>query len=359
MHAVLAGLTTRDEIHRLDRAPDPLAKATSLAHLTAAGGPATNAAVAVAALCAIDEGGDDTVSLLTALGPSDAGRSLAAELAGLGVQVLDAARSAQPGPAASSIVEHPAGRMVVSTDAQVHTDPIRLVDLVDRDRAQHGLPDVVLVDGHHPELADAVLRQGTSSAAGDPAADPFADLEDHPSHLRILDGGSWKPAFVPLLGRVDVAVISADFRPPLLPDADAATRVEVQDAIAGFLAGFGITKVVRTDGPHPVRWWWDGATGEVPVGQADSGSGSAAAFPSTLGAGDVFHGAFAWAAAARHAAGLPVPEDPTALIRFAGAVATLSTRTFGTRAWRDEDALVDLVRRQRARVDAENDFPSA
>ena len=31
------------------------------------------------------------------------------------------------------------------------------------------------------------------------------------AHLRVLDGGSWKDWFTPLLGLVDVAVVSADF----------------------------------------------------------------------------------------------------------------------------------------------------
>ncbi len=337
MHAVFAGLTTRDEIH-----------------LSAAGGSAANAAATFAVLSSLDEGA--TVSLLTSVGHSTSGRSLATELSGLGVQVLDAA---WPGPA---------DRTSVSTNAQVHSDSVRAIELLARDRAECGLPDVVLVDGHHPELADVALRLGTSSGSGDAAEDPFAELEDHPSHLRILDGGSWKPAFVPLLGYVDVAVISADFRPPLLEDASAdaasATPVDVHNAVADFLAGFGIRKIVRTDGPIPVRWRWDGATGEVAVAspgepepdpepEALAISGTLEAFPSSLGAGDIFHGAFAWAAATRHAAGLPVAKDPTALIDFASDVASLSTRTFGTRSWVAEDALVDLVHQERARVDAE------
>lgn len=425
MHAVLAGLTTRDEVHLLDHVPDPLAKATSLARLACAGGPATNAAVALAMLCALDEDGSgapagaparvggepapgrgsrgwdpraSTVSLLTALGPSDTGSELFRELTELGVTVLDVARPdlENAEPAHSVIVEHPAGRMVASTNATVEADRGMVEDAV-QDDAEAGPLDVVLVDGHHPDLADVALGLGTGrgldraplmagrgtlrgrpeeaavgaaarDGAGDP--DPFSELEDKPSHLRILDGGSWKPGFAPLLGFVDVAVISADFRPPLLMDPergrrdDPATRgalvpVEVQDAIAAFLRGFGITKVVRTDGARPVRWWWDGATGEVPVDAADPARAGetrgrgALPFASTLGAGDVFHGAFAWALGARHAAGLAVPADPTEVIRFASAVAGLSTRTFGTREWRHDPALPALVSGERARVESE------
>jgi Sugar kinases, ribokinase family len=189
-------------------------------------------------------------------------------------------------------------------------------------------PDVVLVDGHNPELAALALRVGTPGPGNDASDDPFAELEEHPSHLRVLDGGSWKPWFTPLLGLVDVAVLSADFHPPVRTGADG-------DATTAFLRGFGITKVVRTDGANPVRWWWDGEEGEVPV--------TAVSDASTLGAGDVFHGALAWALARRHSSGLVVPQDPTPLIIFAASVATLSTRSFGTRAWRSEVELAELV----------------
>jgi sugar/nucleoside kinase (ribokinase family) len=336
MHAVFAGLTTRDEIHLLDHVPDPRTKATSVAHLSAAGGPATNAAVAFAALSrasrGIDEGAPASVSLLTALGASPVAGALSGELTGLGVDVMDAAqRSGGAGsePALSSIIEHPAGRMVASTNRSVPTDPALARQELVRDREAHGLPDVVLVDGHHPELADLALRLGTRGAPGtDP--DPFAELEDRPSHLRLLDGGSWKPAFVPLLGLIDVAVVSADFHPPLPGDAPGA--------VADFLRGFGIARIVRTDGANPVRWWWDGASGQTPVPAVDDRPAV-----STMGAGDVFHGALAWALARAHAAGGEAPADPDALLAFAGSVAALSTRSFGTRAWTAEGALVDLA----------------
>ena len=52
MTALFAGLTTLDVLHRLDHVPDPLLKVTSTDFTMAAGGPATNAAVTYAALCA-------------------------------------------------------------------------------------------------------------------------------------------------------------------------------------------------------------------------------------------------------------------------------------------------------------------
>ena len=351
MHGLFAGLATLDVAHGLDSAPDPLTKTTSTAHLLAAGGPATNAAVTFEALCRVargcgtgigDEGDQDeggAASLLTAVGRGPLADVVLADLADAGVEVLDAtgvpergeSPDADPGahglePALSSIVEHPEGRMVVSTNARLSLDVAGARARLAEDLLHEGDPDVVLVDGHNPELATLALRVGTPDA--DASDDPFAELEEHPSHLRVLDGGSWKPWFTTLLGLVDVAVVSADFHPPVLTGADG-------DATAAFLRGFGITKVVRTDGANPVRWWWDGEEGEVPVSGVPEAS--------TLGAGDVFHGALAWALARGHAAGRAVPQDPTPLIAFAASVATLSTRTFGTRVWRSAPELSALV----------------
>ena len=343
MTALFAGLTTLDVLHRLDHVPDVGVKVTSTGFTMAAGGPATNAAVTYAALSAvarslsIDEAvapssgpascGDGPV-LLTALGSGPVSAFLAADLAAAGVTVLDAttplsADAASPGdhatpspashlpepgergpaqassptsrePAISSIIEHPAGRMVASTNARLEADPARVAAELPR------RVGIVLIDGHNPALAQAALTLGVPEGGGD---DPFAQLEARPPHLRVLDGGSWKDWLPALLGFVDVA---------------------------GFLRGFGITRTVRTRGARPVQYWWDGTHGEVPVREV--------AHASTMGAGDAFHGAFAWAL---ERAG---DSDPERLIRFASAVAGVSVSSFGTRQWLASPDLAELVR---------------
>ena len=178
---------------------------------------------------------------------------------------------------------------------------------------------VVLIDGHNPALAQAALTLGVPEVGGD---DPFAQLEARPPHLRVLDGGSWKDWLPALLGFVDVAVVSEDFAPPLVARAGG-------EEVAGFLRGFGITRTVRTRGERPVQYWWDGTSGEVPVREV--------AHASTMGAGDAFHGAFAWAL---ERAG---DSDPERLIRFASAVAGVSVSSFGTRQWLASPDLAELV----------------
>ena len=357
MTALFAGLTTLDVLHRLDHVPDPSLKVTSTDFTMAAGGPATNAAVTYAALCAasralsapVDEAGAtsdaplssaDAPTLLTALGEGPVASFLAADLAAAGVRVVDAtAPAASPAPnagerptgsaergsapasspasrepAVSSIIEHPSGRMVASTNARLDADAERIAgDLPERVGA-------VLIDGHNPALAHAALTLGVPEVDGE---DPFAQLEARPPHPRILDGGSWKDWLTPLLGFVDIAVVSEDFAPPLIARPDGAQ-------VAEFLRGFGITRTVRTRGDRSVQYWWDGDSGEVPV--------EAVPDASTLGAGDAFHGAFVWAIERSGDA------DPERLIRFASAVAAVSVSSFGTRQWLGSPSLVELVR---------------
>ena len=369
MTALFAGLTTLDVLHRLDHVPDPGLKVTSTDFTMAAGGPATNAAVTYAALEAAarslstDEavvGSPDPTTradaplLMTALGEGPVSAFLAADLAVAGVRVLDATAPAPtatdaPGlpasavsspaeaaaptihpppadernaatasaprePAVSSIIEHPSGRMVASTNARLDADPARVAaDLPER-------VGVVLIDGHNPALAQAALTLAVPEVGGE---DPFARLEARPPHPRILDGGSWKDWLTPLLGFVDIAVVSEDFAPPLMAHPDGAQ-------VAEFLRGFGITRTVRTRGDRSVQYWWDGASGEVPVDAIPDAS--------TLGAGDAFHGAFTWAIERGGDA------DPERLIRFASAVAAVSVSSFGTRQWLTSPTLVELVR---------------
>ncbi|MBB6334888.1 hypothetical protein [Schaalia hyovaginalis] len=109
---------------------DPKQKTTCVNHAMAAGGPATNAAVAIAALEALrpgpSAGAPSAVTLLTALGEGAIARTLAQDLVNCRVDVRDAADPASSvrEPAISSIIEHPGGRMAASTNARVWAGPV-------------------------------------------------------------------------------------------------------------------------------------------------------------------------------------------------------------------------------------------
>jgi sugar/nucleoside kinase (ribokinase family) len=285
--ALFAGLCTLDIIQAVDRVPGPNEKVTALDQTVAAGGPAANAAVTFAFL-----GGHAT--LLTGAGRHPLAEGIRADLARAGVRLIDAAEAdVRPPPVSSILVTAGTGdRSVVSRNAAGRelAPPPELSALAGQARA-------VLIDGHHPMLAHAAARAA----------------RDH-GRPCILDGGSWKDNTADILPYVDVAVCSADFRPP-----GAAGDV------LAYLLGSGIRWAAVTDGPRPVTWAGLGArSGTVPVPAVDVAD--------TLGAGDVFHGALTHAIAAHGA----LDEDAfTSALRFAAEVAARSCRSFGTRAWMD------------------------
>ncbi|NKQ55880.1 ribokinase [Amycolatopsis sp. K13G38] len=268
MTVLLAGLCTIDVVQRVDELPAPGEKVQSRSVDVAAGGPATNAAVTVAAL-----GGSAT--LLTALGTHPLAALARADLAACGVDLIDAAPDAEDPPALSAVAvrERDGERTVVSRNAAQSLVALPAFDVKAR---------AVLVDGHHPALALGAARWARER--GVPV---------------VLDAGSWKPVFEELLPLVDYAACSARF--------------------AGSASGLlerGVGTVVLTAGPDPVRWWTARDSGEVPVPVVEARD--------TLGAGDVWHGAFAY--------GLGKFELPE-LIRFANEVAAERVRHSGPRSW--------------------------
>jgi sugar/nucleoside kinase (ribokinase family) len=281
---VFAGLATLDLVYRVARPPRPNEKVTALRQDLAAGGPAANAAVTFARL-----GGDPL--LITALGTHTLSRFIADELASHGVAILDLTPDAHSNPAASSIIVSDADgeRSVVSVNAEnaTVTPPTDLRRLIDG-------TGVLLVDGHHPALAVAAAE--AARAARVPV---------------ILDGGSWKPVLDTLLPLVDVAVCSTDLRVP------------GQGLPGPALLARGPGAVAVTHGPGRIEWWSGYGSGllEVPQIQARD----------TLGAGDVFHGAFSAAIASRH--------NLTEALRFAAEVAAVRCTVPGPRAWLAEPAL--------------------
>lgn len=258
---VLAGLCTLDLVQRVAEFPAPAEKVQSLSVSLAAGGPATNAAVAVAAL-----GGQ--ARLLTAIGAHPLASIIRADLHDHGVSVVDIMPESPEPPTTSAVTvrDRDGERVVVSHNAAgVSLDPARFAP--DEVRTA----SAVLLDGHHPELALRVAE--TARANGVPV---------------IVDAGSWRPVFADLLPLVDVCACSAGF--PAEPDVPVMTR---------------------THGADPVHWRAGGKSGEVPVPPVQARD--------TAGAGDVWHGALAYGVAALGR--VPGAAELPGLIARANAVA--------------------------------------
>lgn len=271
---LLAGLCTIDLVQRVEALPAPGEKVQSREVDVAAGGPATNAAVTVAAL-----GGQ--ARLLTVLGAHPLAELARADLRSCGVDVVDLAPEHPDPPALSAVAvrESDGERTVVSHNA---AGSPHFAGKVPPAYLGHfpGKVRVVLVDGHHPEVAMAVAR--------------WAREHDVPV---VLDAGSWKPVLTELLPLVDVAACSAHFRAP-------------GDELDG------VPYVITTAGPNPVRWRSPSEQGEVPVPAVHARD--------TLGAGDVWHGALA------HAWGR---LEPRQAVEFANEVAAERVRHSGARSW--------------------------
>ncbi|MDX3094346.1 PfkB family carbohydrate kinase [Streptomyces sp. ME02-6991-2B] len=286
MRALFVGLCTLDVVTLVDHVPAPNEKLTARAQTVAAGGPATGAAATFAHL------GGEAV-LLTAFGGHPLAGTIDADLAALGVDVINLTADSPEPPAVSAILvtAGTGDRAVASTNAApgaAVSPPGDLSVLV-------GDADVVLVDAHHPALAVPAAR--LARAAGVPT---------------LLDAGSWRPATPALLPYVDVAVCSADFRPP-----GTATPAEV----LAFLRDAGVRWTAVTRGPAPIIR----PDGQIPVPAITS-------VVDTLGAGDVLHGALAHHLAA-HVTTRLTPSGFDAALHRAATIASRSCATFGTRAW--------------------------
>ncbi|MGH4019786.1 MAG: PfkB family carbohydrate kinase [Pseudonocardiaceae bacterium] len=291
---LFTGLTTLDLVQRVDRLPGTDGKVQAHSADLAAGGPAANAAVAFRAL-----GGRSV--LLSALGPGPIARLAADDLHRHGVDVVDTWQSGGGDLSISAItvLDGTGERSVVSRNAEGMAAAAPDTD------ALVASADVLLVDGHHPVLALAAAR--SAHRTGVPV---------------VLDCGSERPVFAELAPLAATAVCSACFT------VEGAAGF---DAVATGLLRGGTGMVAMSDGAHPVRWRTRRAAGSVEVPRA--------AVRDTLGAGDVLHGAlaFAWACGV---------HDPQRSLRFAVAVAAVRVEHAGPRAWTFDARLGRLVREE-------------
>jgi sugar/nucleoside kinase (ribokinase family) len=291
VRGLFVGLATLDLVQRVGRRPGVNEKVVAQRSDLAAGGPAAGAAVAFGAL-----GGRSV--LLSALGPGPVGRLASRDLDRAGVQVVDAwTAGADLSISAITVLDETGDRSVVSRNAEDLTVvvPADLPALV-RDA------DVVLIDGHHPDLAVAAARAARAAAV------PV-----------MLDCGSAKPVYADLVPLAHAAVCSTGF---------TVNGRGGFDAVSATLLSEGAHLVAMTDGAAPVRWRTREAIGAVdvpPVTVRD-----------TLGAGDVLHGAVAFAMACGVA-------DPERMLRFSAAVASLRVQHVGPRTWLDDQRLHMLV----------------
>lgn len=270
-HGLFVGLVTLDLIYLADAPPIANQKIVAQETTIAAGGPATNAAIAFQHL-------GNRATLIGAIGSHPICHLIKSDLQACGVEVIDLDPTKTESPPVSSIVvtRSTGDRAVVSINAvksQITANSLNLLDDV----------DIVLIDGHQMQLGATIAKQ--ARAKNIPVA---------------IDGGSWKSGFETVLPDVDYAICSANFKLP------------TNQTVFDYLQSFGIPHIAITQGNNAI---------ELPNLKIDVPQ---VPVVDTLGAGDIFHGAFCHYIL-KH-------SFPEALSK-AAQVASHSCQLFGTREW--------------------------
>jgi sugar/nucleoside kinase (ribokinase family) len=286
---LFVGLVTLDTIYLASDPPSRNQKIVARDFTVAAGGPATNAAVTFAHL-------GNNATLVGAVGCHPITSLVRADLAAYSVAIADLSPERPESLPVSSIVvtEATGDRAVISLNASRSQIPsARVPNEIWAMLQSEQQVDIVLVDGHQIPVGVAIASQ--ARARGIPI---------------VLDGGSWKPGLEELLPLIDYAICSSNFYPPGCKCAD--------EAIA-FLANLGILHIAVTNGAEPIRYLSQNRDGEIVVPQVKP--------IDTLGAGDIFHGAFC---------DRILHANFEAALTFAASVSVRACQFFGTRHWTTE-----------------------
>jgi sugar/nucleoside kinase (ribokinase family) len=277
---LFVGLVTLDLIYRVEALPDINQKIVALDYTVAAGGPATNASVAFNYL-------GNRARLTGVVGNHPITGLIQGDLEQYAVEVIDLdSTQIEPPPTSSILVTQATGeRAVISLNALRHQAE---VDTLPASILQ-GI-DIVLIDGHQLTVGAKVAQ--------------WAKKDGIPV---VMDGGSWKPGLELILPWVDYAICSANFYPP---------GCSVSAEVFEYLGNLGISHIAITHGGDPIEWSQSGRCGTVAV--------SPSQVVDTLGAGDIFHGAFCH---------YILQETFMDALAHAAAIATRSCQSFGTRQW--------------------------
>lgn len=279
MTILCVGRATFDLGYACPSFPEEDGKLSATHFWAGAGGSALNGAVTARAL-------GSTVRLFTLLGAGSFADAVRQELAKYDVPVEDFADPRAQVLPVSSIILVPGKGTRTIVDQQPPQAVARAVPDVS---CLVGV-DVLYCDGFLPEIAV-----------------PLAIAARERGIPVVLDGGSWKPWTGELIEHVDHAIVSERFHPPARGDADILEAVHA----------LGPSVAAITRGPGPISWSAGGQAGEIAPPSVEA--------VDTLGAGDIFHGAYCHF--------LAVGNDVPGALEHAAEVAAQSCRHFGTRDW--------------------------
>lgn len=280
---LFVGVTTLDLIYQTDQPLASNLKFVATNFAIAAGGPATNAAIAFQHL-------GNQSQLFSGLGQHPITQIVREDLTTQGVEHIDVFPDLPIPPISSIIVDARTGdRTVISRNVVAHQATVDLI--LPQIPALLTQTDIVLIDGHQMAISLEIAQHAQSKGI------PI-----------VLDGGSWKSGLDILLPFIDYAVCSAHFYPP---------GCTSQEQVFAYLRdGSTNAQLAITRGGDSILYQWTGQFGEIPVPTLQP--------IDTLGAGDVFHGAFChWI----------LQTDFVTALRKSSAVAAIACQSFGTRSW--------------------------
>jgi len=277
LDVLCVGHAAFDIVFTVDRHPGPDEKCSAPSMIFCGGGPAANASVTVARL-----GGRS--AFLGYLGTDPFGSRHHDELTGECVRMDWVVKGSHPTPVSAILVKPNGSRTVVNHKTQT---PWILPEQLDLSSCT---PKVVLLDGHEPLIASAVLQRASEIGA-----------------KTVLDAGSVHRGTLELLSSVDFVIASARFA------TDFASN---EDPIAALLhLGRHAAWAAVTLGQEGVAWCEAFSVQRLKAHPVEARD--------TTGAGDVFHGAFAL----EIARGTSV----TQALSFANAAAALACTRLGAR----------------------------
>lgn len=273
------GRSTIDLISLVEEFPHADSKVRALSNDIQAGGSALNAAITLAHL-----GGD--AHLATSLGSDELYSNLVrSELDRHGVKPVDVCASPSFRIPVSTVIStrSTASRLIINSSADDCAETRQLPALI-----RSADFDIIQIDQYERHFVSA--HTDALAAFTGPI---------------VLDGGSWKDWSIDFLRLADIPIVSAEF------------HAQGPDGFGSLCAELSITRWAMTRGSDSVIYFDQGQFGEIPTSQVDA--------VDTLGAGDIFHGAFC-----HHFAENGQFAD--ALARAADIAAASCTR-LGTRAW--------------------------
>lgn len=280
------GLNTLDIQYLLDNFPARNLKHRANGIQVYAGGPATNAAITCAYF-------GNQVDLLSPFGDNIISEFIRNDITSFGIKIIDMIKEQKGDPIFSSILTDTSNgeRTVI-----YFTPDMKKMSVMLEEHELKGY-NAAMFDGFYPELAIEIASLCRKSGI-----------------VTIMDGGSWKEKTEELLKYIDIAVCSNDF---------IVQGTNSPEAIFDSLHAFGVKMVAITRGAESILYSVRNPlfNGEIPINKIE--------VKDTLGAGDIFHGAFCnYYLKSR---------DFAFSLREAAKVAGESCRYFGTRKWMQKD----------------------